>query len=106
MTYSEPSTSDFWEKITHGFKKMGGEVAILAITLWLVMTDPKTPISIKITIGSALAYLIMPVDMIPDFIPVTGYADDLAALSAAATAAGTSITEEHKTQAREKWEAL
>lgn len=85
---------------------MGGEMAVLAISLWLVMTDPKTPTGIKVTIASALAYLIMPLDMIPDFIPATGYTDDLAALTSAAAAAGSSLTEKHKKQARKIWEKL
>lgn len=38
--------------------------------------DPETPRSIRIRLALLLAYLALPIDLIPDFIPVLGYADD------------------------------
>jgi uncharacterized membrane protein YkvA (DUF1232 family) len=101
-----PSDSSFWQKISKGFKKMGGEVAILAIKLWLVMKDANTPWPVKIAIGSALAYLVMPIDAIPDVLVGVGYTDDLAALIAAGKFAGMAMTEEHDREARRRWNEL
>lgn len=42
-----------------------------------LVTDPSLPRSAKIAIGAALVYLLSPVDLLPDFIPVLGYLDDL-----------------------------
>lgn len=106
MINNPPKSTDFWEKISKGFTVMGRKMAVLAISLWLVMTDSETPKGIKITIASALVYLIMPIDMIPDFIPITGYTDDLAALTAAATAAGSYMTKKHKKRAHNMWAGL
>jgi uncharacterized membrane protein YkvA (DUF1232 family) len=39
-------------------------------------TDPTVPRGIRIRLGLLLAYLACPIDLIPDFIPVLGYADD------------------------------
>ncbi|MEZ5956979.1 MAG: DUF1232 domain-containing protein [Hyphomonadaceae bacterium] len=48
-----------------------------------LLRDPQTPIWIKGVCVAALGYLIMPTDIVADFIPVVGYGDDLAALTAA-----------------------
>lgn len=39
--------------------------------------DPSLPRSIRWRLGLLLAYLVMPIDLVPDFIPVAGYADDV-----------------------------
>jgi len=42
-----------------------------------LLTDPAVPRSRKILVGVALAYLVSPIDLIPDFIPVLGRFDDV-----------------------------
>ncbi len=41
-----------------------------------LMRDPTVPTSIKVRIALLLGYLALPIDLIPDFIPLLGYADD------------------------------
>lgn len=43
----------------------------------LVLRHDKTPVLAKIFLGLAIAYVLMPFDLIPDFIPVIGQLDDL-----------------------------
>ncbi len=43
----------------------------------LVLKHPDTPVLAKILLGLAIAYVLMPFDLIPDFIPVIGQLDDL-----------------------------
>jgi uncharacterized membrane protein YkvA (DUF1232 family) len=43
----------------------------------LVMDDPRAPKSAKLLLGIAISYALFPFDLIPDFIPVIGYLDDL-----------------------------
>lgn len=51
-----------------------------------LLRDPNTPIWVKGLCVAVLGYLIVPTDLVVDFIPVIGYGDDLAALTAALAA--------------------
>lgn len=46
-------------------------------SLFLALKDKETPILAKIFAGIAVAYVLSPIDLIPDFIPVLGYLDDV-----------------------------
>ncbi|MEA2650440.1 MAG: hypothetical protein QOI85_161, partial [Chloroflexota bacterium] len=48
--------------------------------VWGLVRDPRTPIGLKALLAAALAYVVMPVDLIPDMIPIIGQADDLTVL--------------------------
>lgn len=48
--------------------------------LYLAARDPRVPILAKIVIGLVVAYALSPIDLIPDFIPVIGFLDDLVLL--------------------------
>jgi uncharacterized membrane protein YkvA (DUF1232 family) len=48
--------------------------------VWGMMRDPRTPLGLKAILAAALAYVVMPVDLIPDAIPILGQADDLTVL--------------------------
>jgi len=47
------------------------------IALWFAARDPKTPMTAKLVAGAVAAFALSPIDLIPDFIPVLGYLDDL-----------------------------
>jgi uncharacterized membrane protein YkvA (DUF1232 family) len=47
------------------------------VALWLAARDPRTPMVAKVVAGLTAAYALSPIDLIPDFIPVIGYLDDL-----------------------------
>lgn len=50
--------------------------------VFLAMKKPETPLSAKLLAGLAVAYALSPIDLIPDFIPVLGYLDDVLLLPA------------------------
>lgn len=52
----------------------------ILINIKVMLLSPKTPMKLKVYIISSLAYAIFPADIIPDFIPVVGLADDLGLL--------------------------
>jgi uncharacterized membrane protein YkvA (DUF1232 family) len=47
------------------------------LALWIAAGDPRTPWRAKLIAGAVAAYALSPIDLIPDFIPVLGYLDDL-----------------------------
>ena len=61
--------------------------------------DPDLPRGVRIRLGALLVYLALPIDLIPDFIPVLGYADDAiivtAVLRSVARRAGVSAVRAH-----------
>src|SRR4029434_7367413 len=67
-----------------------------------VLADPRTPPSAKIFLGLAIAYLCMPFDLIPDFIPMFGHLDDLVIVPTLVYAALRSIPQELVAEHRAK----
>ncbi len=58
--------------------------------------DRRTPFKVKAVLIGALAYFVLPDDVIPDFLPVIGYTDDAAVLAAAIKLVASHITPEHR----------
>lgn len=46
-------------------------------TLFLCLKDPKTPLAAKLLAAVTVCYALSPIDLIPDFVPVLGYLDDV-----------------------------
>ncbi|WP_298607664.1 YkvA family protein [uncultured Thiothrix sp.] len=96
--YTEQS---FWSKLKSYAKSAGRDVVELALKLYYCLQDPDTPKWAKTIIIGALAYFIVPVDAIMDFIP-GGYVDDWGALAGALAAVVTHIKDSHVQQAKAK----
>ena len=47
------------------------------VVLYFAVRDPRTPLVAKLIAGLVVAYALSPIDLIPDFIPILGYLDDL-----------------------------
>ena len=83
-------------------KKVGAHVAYPALLLYYVLKSPNVPLKVKAEIVGALGYLILPFDLIPDWLPVVGYTDDLAALLAVIRNVSPYITKDVKAAAKAK----
>lgn len=67
------------------FKKLKALAVSLnqdVLMLWFAIKNPNTPLAPKLISGLAVAYALSPIDLIPDFIPVLGYVDELVILPA------------------------
>jgi uncharacterized membrane protein YkvA (DUF1232 family) len=69
------------------------------VALSYALRDPDVPMAKKIGIGACLAYVVSPIDVIPDFVPLLGYLDDIVAIGLAVKLAKDIITEEHLSKA-------
>ncbi|NRC56565.1 DUF1232 domain-containing protein [Mesorhizobium sediminum] len=58
-------------------KRWAAAVKVDVVALWLAARDPRVPWTAKLLAGAVAAYALSPIDIIPDFIPVLGYLDDL-----------------------------
>ena len=96
------SEEGLWEKIRKNIAKIGVKVIYQALLLYYVAQSPNCPAKIKAGIIGALGYLISPLDLIPDFMPGIGFADDAAAIAAAVALAQVYINDEIRAQARAK----
>ena len=102
-SYTEPG---LWAKIAKAAQKAGIKVIYLALLFYYVLKSGTTTRKDRSLILGALGYFILPLDLIPDAIPVVGFSDDLAALIAVYVAMKRSITPEIELQAKsrlEKW---
>ena len=62
--------------------KAGRSIAKPALEVLEMAIDPLTPPKARVSLMAALAYLIMPFDLFPDFMPLIGFSDDFVALTA------------------------
>lgn len=72
------------------------------VALWFAIRDPHTPLTAKLLAGAVLAYALSPIDLIPDFIPILGYLDELLLLPLAIWLVIRLVPEEVLAQSRTK----
>lgn len=89
----------FWPKV----RRTLGQVPFLeeAVAAYYCARDPRTPLQVKAILFGALAYFILPADVIPDIIALAGFTDDAAVLYAAIKAVLPHVKDEHHAKARE-----
>lgn len=96
------SDQEFWRKVMRHGKQVGEKTIYYSLLLFYGAKSPAVPKSSKMIIVGALSYLIFPVDLIPDFIPVVGFADDGAVIAAAVYKVMSHIDDDIKNKAKQK----
>lgn len=94
----------FWDKLRRSL----GRLPFLeeAVSAYYCAFDPRTPRPVKAMLLAALAYFVVPSDMIPDFIAGLGFTDDATVLFATLRMVSSHITARHHAQARRRLAAL
>lgn len=89
----------FWDKV----KRVGRQIPFGEdlVAAYYCALDPTTPNRVKWVLIGALAYFVMPLDGIADFLPLLGFTDDAAVIAAAIAQVAGSINEEHRAKARD-----
>ncbi len=105
--YAEDSNrveAGFWAKV----RKTLGRVPFLeeAVGAYYCAIDPDTPLQVKAIIMGALAYFVIPTDMIPDFIASLGYTDDAVVFYAALRTIAPHIKDRHRNKARRTLDSI
>ena len=96
------SQSEFVEKISRIAKRAGAKLVYAALILYYTLGSDKISVKDKAVIIGALGYLISPLDVIPDAIPIAGLGDDLAVLIYVLQKVWGDVSEEIKQKARAK----
>ena len=89
----------FWPKLRRVARRIPFIDELVAA--YYCTVDPKTPIQAKAVLMGALAYFVMPIDVIPDFIAGFGFTDDAAVLYAAIRSVAPHIRDEHRAKAKQ-----
>lgn len=107
--YTKPedySERKFWTVVRRHAGKWGAAMLERILTLYYCMADPATPARSKAIIAGALAYTVLPTDLIPDILPAVGWSDDAALIAWAGVEVLNSINEGHREHARTKVRSL
>jgi uncharacterized membrane protein YkvA (DUF1232 family) len=91
--------AEFWARIRAIGRKLPFSESLVAAAY--CATDPATPSRVKLMVVGALAYFVMPIDGIPDLLPMIGFSDDAAVIAATIAAIRMHMKDEHWDRARE-----
>ena len=88
----------FWKKLL----KVAGKIPFAedAAAAYFCAVDPATPSKVRAILLAALAYFVLPFDVIPDFIAGIGFTDDAAVLAMAIAMVSGNIKDSHRKRAR------
>lgn len=98
------SEAGFWGKCKKYAKTMGAELMEKVLLLYFALDSENCTAKHRSIIYGALAYLISPIDAIPDVMPGVGYTDDFGVIAAALMAVAVCIDKDVKQKAADKLE--
>ena len=87
-------------------KQRAGQLKIETYALYLACRDPRVPLYARVFVGLVVGYAFSPIDLIPDFIPIIGYLDDLVLVPLGIKLAISMIPKNVMNESREKVQAI
>ena len=97
-TNEERVRRDFWRKAARVAARLPFAEDLLAA--YYCAFDRDTPLQVKAALLGALAYFVLPFDVIPDMMPLFGFADDAAVLATALRLVASHLRPEHREAAK------
>jgi len=94
----------FWRKLGHVATQIPFAEELLAA--YYCAFDRSTPRRVQLMLIGAIAYFVLPTDLVPDWLPAVGFTDDAAVLVATLKLVADHVRDEHRTAAREKLATL
>ncbi|MDR2498889.1 MAG: DUF1232 domain-containing protein [Tannerellaceae bacterium] len=99
MNTSDPNMANIWENISKYARKAGKVAARPLLLMYYVLKNPETPSGDKAAIIGALAYIALPINIIPNSIPILGLLDEGAAIMLAYNRVSRHVTPEIEREA-------
>lgn len=100
------SEEGLFAKVSKYAAVIGKELIFKVFQLWYILQKPDLPASVRMTIIAALGYLISPLDIVPDLIPLVGYTDDASVIAMALLFAAMYVDDEVNEKARKQVEHI
>ena len=104
VSYSPPDERRFWRKVRRVMARVPFAEDLLAA--YFCALDRDTPTYVRGVLLGAVAYFVLPADMIPDLLVPLGFTDDASVIAAAIAAVGSHLQPRHRAQARTRLEQL
>lgn len=104
VSYAPPDEERFWRKVRRVVARVPFVEDLLAA--YYCAMDRDTPTYVRGVLFGAVAYFLLPADMIPDILAPLGFTDDASVIAAALAAVGGNLQPRHRQQARQQLEQL
>ena len=98
MRNEETVRTGFWPKLKRVLARV--PFAEDAVAAWFCAFDPQTPLKVRGMLLAALAYFVLPLDIVPDVILGIGFTDDVTVLMTAIALVSANLRPEHRLQAK------
>jgi uncharacterized membrane protein YkvA (DUF1232 family) len=104
VAYRPPDRHRFWRKL----RRVVADIPFAEdlVSAYYCALDRDTPGYVRAVLLGAVAYFVLPTDMIPDFLAGLGFTDDASVIAAAIAAVGRNIEPRHRARARAALERL
>jgi uncharacterized membrane protein YkvA (DUF1232 family) len=104
VAYVPPDEKRFWTKVRRVVARIPFAEDLVAA--YYCALDRDTPGYVRATLLGAVAYFVLPTDLVPDFLAGLGFTDDATVIAAAIAAVGRHLEPRHRERARERLDRL
>lgn len=104
IALAPPRPEALWRKLGRVLARIPFAEDLVAA--YLCALDRETPAYVRAVLLGAVAYFVLPSDVVPDLLPALGFTDDASVIAAAIAAVGRHLTPEHRAEARRRLERL